>query len=299
LGVQVQAVIYNNEPWTVHRALTSIANAARVCREQRGQFERFNVALGDASPQPVPADDVVEEWRNEFARDFDLSVSRFGFNSGSARGHNLLAKDATADFLVLLNPDVILTPNFFMDVMRPFNELGDEAGIAEARQSPIEHSKDYDVETGETSWATGACTVIPRAVFEAVGGYDADTFFMYCDDVDLSWRVRLTGRKVIFLPDVPVFHAKRLSPTGAWQPTSAERYYSAEAALLMAYKWSQPAILKRILTRFTLEPNDVQHRAADAFKQRRKDGRLPVQLDPEHTVAQFIEGNYGPLRYVM
>lgn len=52
--------------------------------------------------------------------------------------------------------------------------------------------------------------------------------------------VRLAGYKVIYVPSAVAFHDKRVSANAEWQPTNAERYYSAEAALFMAYKWSNP-----------------------------------------------------------
>ena len=71
--------------------------------------------------------------------------------------------------------------------------------------------------------------------------------FLYCDDLDFSWRVRLAGYKIIYMPSAIVYHAKNLSLSGTWQPTSAEIYYSAEAAMLLAYKWSNPERAEKAL----------------------------------------------------
>src|SRR5690606_12759794 len=112
-------------------------------------------------------------------------------------------------------------------------------GLVEAKQIPIEHPKDFDPETGETSWASTACAMGPLEVFREIDGFDADSFFLYGDDVDFSWRVRLAGYKVIHQSSAFVFHDKRLSHEGRWMSSPAEQYYSAEATLLLTYKWSR------------------------------------------------------------
>ena len=119
------------------------------------------------------------------------------------------------------------------------------SAMVEARQTPIEHQKEYDIKTLETQWATTACTVIRGDVFRKIGGFDADTFFLYCDDLDFSWRLRLAGYKIIYQPLAPAYHAKTVSAEGKWQPTQTEVYYSAEAAILMAHKWSNPERAKK------------------------------------------------------
>ncbi|MBO5387448.1 MAG: hypothetical protein J6A59_04830 [Lachnospiraceae bacterium] len=113
----------------------------------------------------------------------------------------------------------------------------------------------------------------------------------------MSWRVRLAGYKIIYQPNAPVYHAKRLGSDGQWQPTSAETYYSAEAGLLMAYKWYNDEYLEQTLEYFKISQNEDLMRAAEAFENRRIEGRLPERMDKEHKVARFIEGNYSKHRY--
>ena len=127
----------------------------------------------------------------------------FDANLGSAAGHNELMRDFSADLLLIINPDTAASPYLLNEMLL---RMGDSAhgfgdiGIVEARQIPIEHPKVYDLESGETSWATTACALLPRLVVKEVGDFDADTFFLYCDDVDYSWRVRLAGRQDCLRP---------------------------------------------------------------------------------------------------
>ncbi len=112
----------------------------------------------------------------------DVEYCFFEENTGTAKGHNLLAERAQTDYIMIMNPDVLLCPTFFLKMISSFEDP--DVGMVEARQTPIEHPKDYDVETGVTSWASTAAAIVPRGVFGEVGGFDQKSFFMYCDDVD-------------------------------------------------------------------------------------------------------------------
>ena len=170
-------------------------------------------------------------------------------------------------------------------------------GLVEARQLPIEHHKHYDQVTGETSWVSMACVLMPAALFRELRGFDAATFFMYGDDVDFSWRVRLAGFKVIHQPSAVAFHDKRLTNEGGWVASAAERYYSAEAGLLLPYKYSRRDLTDKYLEGFANSGDEYQLKAANAFQLRLKTGQLPTPIDPDHTVAEFIDGGYGPTRF--
>ena len=195
-----------------------------------------------------------------------------------------------------MNPDVILAPRFFDEIMKPFRNP--KVGMVEARQVPIEHPKEYDPETGETDWATTACAVFPTSLFHRLNGFDADTFFLYCDDLDFSWRVRLEGFIIIYQPAAMVFHSKHLSVTCGWCPTAAERYYSMEAALFMAYKWSNNERVEMLLNTWKHSSGDTR-RVYQKFMELKESGKLPKQLDPQGKVAMFLGDYYSPNRYTL
>ena len=54
-------------------------------------------------------------------------------------------------------------------------------------------------------WLSGACMLVRRSVFEAVGGFD-DGFFLYCEDQDLCRRVRAAGGRIRYEPSAVVSH---------------------------------------------------------------------------------------------
>ena len=296
--IQIQSVLYHNKPGALERAIESLAGAVEVCRSQGLALGEVTLCYGDASAHPVFTQEDLERLANTYGKVLPLKYTFFGENTGTAKGHNRLAKGCKQEYILIMNPDVVVNPHIFRQMLKPFEVENDKVGMTEARQTPIEHHKEYDVATGETSWASTACALFPVKVFEEVEGFDADTFFMYCDDLDFSWRVRLAGYKVVYLPGAPVFHAKTLSADGQWIATDAERYFSAEAAVLMAYKWSNPDRVDELLGIFERAEGTMEHKVVAAFKLREQEGRLPQPLDPEHKVADFTRQGYGQYRFM-
>lgn len=296
VSIQIQSVLYHNDIEGLKKAISNIANAIKIFREFQGELD-CEIYYGDASKEPVFSQDELKELKEKNPELKDIRCAFFNENTGTAKGHNRLARECKANYIMVMNPDVLVTPRFFIEMLEPFSDKS--VGMTEARQTPIEHPKEYNLKTFQTSWSTTACVIFPLSVYKKVNGFDENSFFMYCDDVDFSWRIRMAGLKLIYRPRAVVFHAKRLSVSGAWQPTSAERYYSAEAALIMAYKWSQSERLNKLLWDFKRSKDKVFNKAAQEFKKRRKEGRLPKQLDREHRIATFVDGEYAKHRFVI
>ena len=294
--LQVQSVLYGNSFTSVERAVLSLGRSAELAIEG-GHLSRVGIAYGDSSSTPCLTAEQLDRLRAHYPNTISIQYYFFDGNLGSARGHNRLAQAADTDFILVQNPDVVVSPRLLETLLATFDVVS--TGMAEAKQLPIEHPKDYDPATGETSWATTACAMIPLPLFRQLKGFDADTFFLYCDDVDFSWLVRLAGYKVIFQPAAVAFHDKRLSEEGRWQPSDAERYYSAEAALMLAHKWSRSDIVDMILKDFGTNGNAFSIKAKDTFEQRRSEGKLPAQIDPTHQVGQFINGFYAKHRFAL
>jgi hypothetical protein len=104
---------------------------------------------------------------------------------------------------------------------------------------------------------------------------------------------------VVFQPAAVLFHDKRLSTEGKWQPTSAERFYSAEAALIMAHKWSRPDLVEKILADFSASTNTDVTAARNSYLDRLKNRSLPEPLDKKNQIGSFILGNYGKHRFYL
>lgn len=296
IKIQVQSVVYCNEKKSLERAVQAMANAVRVYKEICHQKCQVTFVYGDGSPTRVMEESDVKALQEKVKPYMDFQYHLFGMNTGSAKGHNILARRAKSDYILIMNPDVKVSPHYWEAAMRPFADP--KVAMVEARQTPVEHSKVYDEKTFETPWATTACAVIRRDVFEKLKGFDDKTFFLYCDDLDFSWRLRLAGCKIIYQPLAAVYHAKTLSADGHWQPTAAEMYYSAEAALMMAHKWSNPERVKMLLESFS-QSGENEQKAAAEFKRRKKEGTLPEPIDPQHKVACFIGNNFSEHRFTL
>lgn len=301
-SVQVQTVLYKMDKASLVRALDSVENAVRVERARTDGGARageLTVVHGDASPEPTFTPEEAEAVRRRYEGSFSYVYRFFDENTGTSKGHNLMFEGCESDYLVVENPDVQWSPRFLERMLAPFGRDDLRVGLVEARQVPIENPTFFNQLTMEKSWCTGACFMARSDVYREVGGFDADTFFMYCDDVDLSWRIRLAGYSLIYEPRAPVFHPKHLNGMARWETTPAEAYYSSEALLLMCYKWSYNARLERLLKDFQTDGDEIHGRVAKAFLERREQGRLPEQLDPGHKVADINDSGYASRRYAL
>lgn len=297
--LRVHSVLYGNEPERVGQSVAHLNRAADLAIAA-GVFRSVSLCYGDSSPRTCLNDEFLDTVRASSSAITRIDYLFFDGNLGSAKGHNTLIADAQIqetewEALLIMNPDVMLAPDALIELARPLDDR--HVGIVEARQLPIEHPKEYHKSTGETGWATTACALIPMDVIRELDGFDQETFFLYCDDVDFSWRARLAGRRIIYQPSAVVFHDKRLGANGQWAPTTSEQYYSAEAALLMAYKYSRMDITARLLKNFAA--SDVPHlrKAANEFDRRKEAGELPKQIDCGGIVAEFVGDYYTKHRY--
>jgi N-acetylglucosaminyl-diphospho-decaprenol L-rhamnosyltransferase len=155
-------------------------------------------------------------------------VIRNPSNVGFAAACNAAAAGATRELLVLLNPDSRAADGFCAAIRRP---LADERGWAAwmglvtsdggrtintsggvlhftgiswagRAGAPIDQAPDGP---GEVPFVSGACFAIPRSTWERHGGFEA-RYFMYCEDLDLSLRLRLEGGRLGIEPAARVDH---------------------------------------------------------------------------------------------
>jgi GT2 family glycosyltransferase len=184
-------VLFNTPLDAVERLIRSISAAASVwggnCR----------VYIIDNSDKPLNLRDLNSQVE---------SLPSVG-NVGFGRAHNLLMSRAfqdNAEGYLAINPDGLLHPRLLEAMDKRMRLTGGQA-LIEARQFPNEHPKVYDKRSLETQWCSGACLLISRAIWDLTSGFD-DGFFMYCEDVDLSWRVRASGRQCLIAADAIFFH---------------------------------------------------------------------------------------------
>jgi N-acetylglucosaminyl-diphospho-decaprenol L-rhamnosyltransferase len=149
-------------------------------------------------------------------------------NEGFAAGCNRGADAASGELLLFLNPDAVPAPGFCEAIRRPLLEspgwaawMGlvttDHSGSVNTWGGVVHFTglawaggAGRPVEEAPTSvrdipFVSGACLALPRATWRREGGFPAE-FFMYCEDVDLSLRLRLTGGRLGLVPAARVDH---------------------------------------------------------------------------------------------
>ena len=107
-------------------------------------------------------------------------------------------------------------------------------GMVEAIQEPREHPKWYDPRTFETGWCSGGGVLIKREALREVGVFD-HKFFLYCEDVDLSWRMWLHGWKCKVEPKARYSHFTE--SLDKERNRDIQRFYSTRNSFFMHLKY--------------------------------------------------------------
>lgn len=168
------------------------------------------------------------------ARFGDVHLIASTTNVGYAAGNNLGLREAQHDTFLLLNTDVIVTPEQLRALVQYLQgEPGVGAvspglrtvdGAAQAfayggdpspaylfrrsvrrvlRLGPLH---DWDVKSpSDADWVSGACLAVRKAVYDQIGGLD-ERFFLYFEDVDWCARIRKAGWRVVYNPTIQVTH---------------------------------------------------------------------------------------------
>lgn len=163
-----------------------------------------------------------------------LSVSELptAGNIGFGAAHNMLARAAfagDAEFYLGANPDGRFHPRALQEMTQAV--LRGTQHLYGLRQFPVEHPLRYDQSTGTTAWVSGAAFMFSRDGFETVGGFD-EAFFMYCEDVDLSWRYRAAGRECILVPGALYYHDTTNRP-----PSPVIDHRTLMSGYILGKKW--------------------------------------------------------------
>jgi len=190
--------------------------------------EATAAAVASAHAQTVPPGEVVvvdnHPTHPTLALDLPATVLTPDDNLGFAGGAALGASVTTADWVLFLNPDAVAAPDCIGELLAAADErtglvgaqilLPDgriNAGDNPVHLTGIAWSGGYlePRETGPPRGAasvSGAAMLARRAALDAVGGF-SERYFLYHEDVDLSWRLRLAGWDVVFQPAATVMHS--------------------------------------------------------------------------------------------
>lgn len=191
---------------------------------------------------------------------FDLQIIKNIQPVGFGKNHNQALIGAAENFVCVLNPDVE-----FCEGSNPFEQLiaaSSYVGVGCAYPRQVDaQGRVQDSERAlptpaalwqrwffrrpdtRVDWVNAACMVLPRSVWESVGGFD-ESYHMYCEDVDLCLRIQLAGYR-LQKADCTVVHAgnrasHRKSNHLRWHISSLLRLWASPA--YRRYKKMRPSL---------------------------------------------------------
>lgn len=171
-----------------------------------------------------------------YAGDARLTIIYNRANLGFGPAMNIGASKATGYAVLMLNPDCLVTEanlRRLLDIVNSNAKVGLVGAVvcdadgrpdpASWRRDPLFHravkaifhsggegvniNEEIPAEVVQTEAVSGALMLMPRAVFNRVGGFD-EQYFLHCEDLDLCRRVRDMGFQVLLAGDVRVIHGK-------------------------------------------------------------------------------------------
>ena len=181
-----------------------------------------------------------------------LNSSNLGYNLGNFEG----IKNSTGNYIVILNPDVVLEKSWISNIIH-FMKENSEAVIASGKilnedetiQTKGGHLDIYGAVTQKTDnndnesffYHPGAAFIFKKEILTKV---ELDpNLFMYYDDVDLSWQLRLLGYKINFC-EKSISHHNQISEQ---LPISKFYHISKNRVYVCSKNYSLNRITRRIL----------------------------------------------------
>jgi GT2 family glycosyltransferase len=166
----------------------------------------------------------------------EITIIQNDANYGFTGGYNKVLEHVEADYYILLNSDVEVPAGWIKPVIElmesdpliaaaapkikaylqkdHFEHAGAAGGFIDAFGYPfcrgrvfyeIEEDKGQYEESGEVFWASGAALFIKKKYWDEAGGFD-DRFFAHMEEIDLCWRLKNMGYKIMYCAQSEVYH---------------------------------------------------------------------------------------------
>ena len=166
----------------------------------------------------------------------EVEILSLNKNYGFAEGYNQALKMVDAEYYLLLNSDVRVTENWLTPLLTYMDEHSDVAacqpkllsvsnpkcfeyagaagGFIDRLGYPFCRGRVFDIveedhgqydSIADIMWATGACLLIRSKDYWNAGALDG-RFFAHNEEIDLCWRLRLLGRRIVCIPNSVVYH---------------------------------------------------------------------------------------------
>jgi len=190
----------------------------------------------------ISSDDSQKKCKEKFP---DIRLIQNEENLGYCGGNNVGIKEVTGEFIVILNPDTIVDPNWLNGLISAYEKFGEGLyqpkilslnekdiiqstgnmlhvfgfGFARDKGNKVIEKKE---EIERIGYASGTCLFTSRKIIEKIGLLD-EFLFLYHDDLDLGWRAAQIGINSYYIPDSKIFHVESYSLK--W---SAKKFYWLE-----------------------------------------------------------------------
>ena len=211
-----------------YRSTNELPKCIESVLRQTVPLETF--VVDNASPDRTPQ--MVADYAKRFQNVHAILNAE---NIGLAAGNNCVLGKCRGEYVLILNPDTALPENSlngmvnFLDknvdvgVLGPKNLYEDGTPhlsflrrwdlwsailwrIVPYRFPRLIYDRFASYRYQDVLAVSGSCLLIRRRIFEQIGGYDPELFLTLEDVFDLCIRAKATGSRVVFLPDVEVFH---------------------------------------------------------------------------------------------
>jgi GT2 family glycosyltransferase len=190
-------------------------------------------------------------------------------NTGFAAAQNAAMHVASGDWLLCLNPDIVLGPDFIAEMLRAgeldskigtvtgkllrwypgaqpeFSEIIDSTGIYFSPSLRHLDRGAEEIDKGQYEkmeyvfGATGAAALYRREMVQDVsvaGEFFDEQFFAYREDADVAWRAQLMGWKCLYTPKAVAWHERRVTPDRRKQLPVEINWHSVKNRFLMRVK---------------------------------------------------------------
>lgn len=285
----VQSVLHRQDLPTALRALEALTRSLEAA-QRRGLLGSTVLRFGECALGSIPQE--IHSILSSIDAHVDVRPLEPGLTP--AAGNNELFRLLDTPLVLVVRADGIVAPDTIAALIA---RKDPGIGIVEARLLPLEHPKSYDPTTGETSWASSDCILTSSDVLDATGGYDPIELASPFHDIDLSWRARLSGYRVIFEPSARIFVDQRLDPAANPEPAPASGFGTTLSRLLLAHRYALPHVVRDLETELTRSRAEPHLRALREFRRLHTAGALPVRLAEAPSVATFSGEFYAEHRF--
>ena len=187
----------------------------------------------------------------DVARKAGGAIVKAGGNLGFGTGCNLGARAATTSFVLFLNPDARLLPETLpallaeakthRDAVAFGPAILDDSGAPEVPRARTllddgPATMDAVPDTSCTvGFLSGACLLVRREAFEAIGGFD-EAIFLYLEDDDLCLRLRNAGGTLRYVPEARVVHYQGTSSPPSRASLTLRNHHTMASHVYLAKK---------------------------------------------------------------